>query len=196
LWSGNLDHLAPDELDLKAPVFAFKQRDHTVEESYLKGFPVADLFPINSVGIVTARDSLTIDIEKAALWNRIEDFARSDPEALRSRYSLGEDVQDWSVAAAKADVIANFNPARMIQIAYRPLDKRWTFYTGSPPTPPQHPPPSLRLPAYVRRGDAGLSQCHLNLPGALFQHGRQGLNAAFQELVGGADYARCQRFFF
>ena len=87
--------------------------------------------PVNSVGIVTARDALTIDIDRETLWNRVEDFTRSDPETLRRRYTLGPDAQDWSVASAKADVQANFSRERLVRIAYRPFDVRWTYYTGT-----------------------------------------------------------------
>jgi len=87
--------------------------------------------PVNAVGIVTARDALTIDMDKEALWSRIEDFTQFDPEALRARYALGKDVRDWRVSFAKADVIANFGKKHLVPIAYRPLDTRWTYYTGN-----------------------------------------------------------------
>jgi predicted helicase len=86
--------------------------------------------PVNSVGIVTARDELTIDMDRDALWARVRDFTQTDPETLRARYDLGKDVRDWTVAGAKADVIANLSASRLVPIAYRPFDTRWTFYTG------------------------------------------------------------------
>lgn len=86
--------------------------------------------PVNSVGIVTARDDLTVDIDRDALWNRVQDFSRTEVETLRERYDLGKDVRDWSVAWAQSDVIAHNTPSRLVQMAYRPFDTRWTFYTG------------------------------------------------------------------
>ncbi len=87
--------------------------------------------PLNSVGIVTARDGLTIDMDKDMLWKRVEDFAGADTNSLRARYNLGEDVRDWRVQWAKKDVIANFKAENLVRIAYRPFDSRWTFYTGN-----------------------------------------------------------------
>ena len=131
LWDGSLPALSATPLPHKAPAYPFVARDYNVEAIYSEGFSVAELMPVNSVGIVTARDALTIDMDKDALWSRVQDFTHTDAETLRSRYDLGKDVQDWSVAMAKADVIANFGPERLVPIAYRPFDTRWTYYTGT-----------------------------------------------------------------
>lgn len=130
LWEGILPALIATPLPHKAPQYPFVARDYDVEAEYAKGFSVAELMPVNSVGIVTARDDLTIDMDREALWARVEDFTHTDPETLRHRYDLGKDVRDWSVAGAKADVLAHFTPSRLVPIAYRPFDNRWTFYTG------------------------------------------------------------------
>ena len=55
----------------------------------------------------------------------------SAPEELRTRYTLGRDVRDWSVTGAKADIIENFGEKHLRSIAYRPFDARWTYYTGN-----------------------------------------------------------------
>nr|WP_277350555.1 type ISP restriction/modification enzyme [Novosphingobium olei] len=85
---------------------------------------------VNSNGIVTARDDLTIDMNRDALWNRVKDFTQSEAETLRERYDLGKDVRDWTVAGAKADVIAHYSQDRLLPILYRPFSPSWTFYTG------------------------------------------------------------------
>ena len=131
LWEGEKQSLIPLQLASQAPNHAFVARDYGLEEVYRQGFAVSDLMPVNSVGIVTARDALTIDMDKQALWDRVQDFAVTDVETLRQRYQLGSDVQDWTVASATADVIAHLSTDRLVPIAYRPLDTRWTFYTGT-----------------------------------------------------------------
>jgi len=45
---------------------------------YKKGFSVAELFPKNTTGIVSARDGLVIDQSKEELINRIKLFCNSD----------------------------------------------------------------------------------------------------------------------
>jgi len=86
--------------------------------------------PSNSVGIVTARDALTIDGSKDRLWQRLQDFLALEPEAARAKYKLGKDVRDWKVAWAQADLRADLTPDRLVPIAYCPFDTRWTYYTG------------------------------------------------------------------
>ncbi len=131
LWEGTPANLMPAMLPHKAPAYPFVARNYAVEETYSAGFSVAQLMPVNSVGIVTARDELTIDIDRDALWARVQDFVQTDAETLRTRYALGKDVQDWTVAGAKSDVIANFSPSYVVPITYRPFDTRWTYFTGT-----------------------------------------------------------------
>lgn len=131
LWESAMPDLASTLLPHKAPAYPFVARDYGVEAEYSKGFSVAELMPVNSVGIVTARDALTIDMDKEALWRRVQDFALTDEQNLRGRYDLGKDTENWTVAMAKADVIAHLDPARIVPIAYRPFDTRWTYYTGN-----------------------------------------------------------------
>lgn len=131
LWDGMLPDLSATLLPHKAPQYPFVPRNYGVEALYSKGFSIAELMPTNSVGIVTARDGLTIDMDRDALWNRVQDFTQTDVETLRTRYGLGKDVRDWTVAGAKADVIAHHDPSCLVPIAYRPFDTRWTYYTGN-----------------------------------------------------------------
>ena len=131
LWDSSLSSLNWTELENRAPRYYFIQRDNALEEVYQKGFAIQEFMRIYSAGIVTARDALTIDKNKETLLRRISDFAtETDPEVLRSKYRLGGDVRDWTVAGAMTDVKENFAPEKVIPIAYRPFDHRWTFYTG------------------------------------------------------------------
>ncbi|VVT10043.1 DNA methyltransferase [Sphingomonas aurantiaca] len=131
LWEGSIRYLAGNLLAQKGPQYPFVARDYALQDEYLKGFSIADLMPVNSNGIVTARDELTIDANRDALWMRVQDFTQTDAETLRTRYALGKDVQDWSVARAKVDVAANLDPSHVVRLVYRPFDTRWTFYTGT-----------------------------------------------------------------
>ncbi len=104
--------------------------DYKLEAIYERGFALDKLMPSNSLGIVTARDALTLDQSRDTLWQRIIDFTTIDVETLRERYSLGKDVRDWAVSFAKADIAANYDPNKLRKISYRPFDEPWTFYTG------------------------------------------------------------------
>lgn len=126
LASFDWQHIQPQE-----PQFAFIPRDYALEAQYQQGFAVHDFMPVNSVGIVTARDALTIDSDKNNLWQRVQDFAQLEPEAARQKYKLGKDVRDWQVAWAQKDVRNHLEQDKLVPIAYRPFDTRWTLYTGN-----------------------------------------------------------------
>lgn len=84
---------------------------------------------LNSNGIVTARDSLTIADSKAEIQTRVKEFANGQPEVMRAKFALGKDVRDWKVEWAQADV-AIPKHHRFRSIAYRPFSTAWTYYTG------------------------------------------------------------------
>ncbi len=131
LWEQSAQTSSAKKLNHQEPQYPFVARNYDVQEIYNKGFSIAEFMPVNSVGIVTARDELTIDMDRDALWRRVQDFTALDVEALRIKYDLGKDVRDWTVDYAKKDVIANFGQEHLMPIAYRPFDARWTYYTGN-----------------------------------------------------------------
>ncbi|MCC5983939.1 MAG: N-6 DNA methylase [Rhodobacteraceae bacterium] len=119
-----------EKLESPAPQYPLVRRDMGTLKAYEDGIAINALMPVNSVGIVTARDALTIDISKDDLWNRVQNFVSLQPEAARERYELGKDVRDWQVNWAQQDASRNLSQDRLTKIAYRPFDTRWTFYTG------------------------------------------------------------------
>jgi hypothetical protein len=118
------------ELHSPAPQHPFVRRDYAAQGAYEQGFAVNQFMPVNSVGIVTARDGLTIDDNRDTLWQRVRNFAGMDPEQAREKYKLGKDVQDWQVGWAQDDLNHDLDHAKLTPIAYRPFDTRWTYYTG------------------------------------------------------------------
>lgn len=130
LWSTGTGGDLWEKLEHRAPQYPLTKRDYEAEEAYKSGFGVQEFMPLNSVGIVTARDGLTIGINKQELWDRVQDFVRLDPEVARDKYHLGKDVQDWTIHSAQSDVNAQLEESNIAPIAYRPFDTRWTFYTG------------------------------------------------------------------
>jgi predicted helicase len=119
------------ELTPQSPAYLFAPWDSDLEGEYSAYEKVTDIFPINSVGIVTARDSLCIGWTADEVWERVRDFVSLSSEKARDKYQLGRDTRDWQVKLAQADVKAS-GPDRkhLDQILYRPFDVRWTYYTG------------------------------------------------------------------
>ncbi|OSO88018.1 DNA methyltransferase [Cylindrospermopsis raciborskii CENA303] len=100
----------------------------TEYEQFLK---ITDIMTVNSVGIVTARDKLTIQDGPEEVWNIVTDFINLDVEEAREKYNLGEDTRDWKVSFAQEDIRkSNLNKDNISPILYRPFDRKFTYYTG------------------------------------------------------------------
>jgi len=131
LNQGILSNIPWQALEPKAPEYFFVPKDLGVEVEYKQGFSVNELFNVYSDGIVTARDSLTIKMSSNEMWSAIEDFSKTDSEILRTKYKIGKDSPDWSVAQAKSDLTSqNIDKNKVVPITYRPFDTRFTYYTG------------------------------------------------------------------
>ena len=114
-------------LSHKPPLCLFVPRDDALHAEYEAGAPISDIFPVNSVGIVTARDKLAIQWTAEDMGRVAEDFAARGTEAARTFYDLGKDAQDWKVLLAQEDV--RRNDGRIRSVLYRPFDRRFTYYT-------------------------------------------------------------------
>ena len=93
---------------------------------------VKKILPVKSVGIVTARDALTVRWSKEEIWGVVREMVEGETEALRSRYGLRKDVRDWKVAWAQQDLrLSGPSEGKIVPILYRPFDTRHTYYTGT-----------------------------------------------------------------
>jgi len=115
-----------------SPFYLFIPHDTQLQEEYEQGWSIPDIFPVNSVGYVTARDSLTINFDREMMWHVVQRFAALPPEKAREEFELGSDARDWKVSTAQADVRKD-GPDKLLitQTLYRPFDIRYTYYTGN-----------------------------------------------------------------
>jgi predicted helicase len=119
------------EIAPKSEFYLFVPRDERLLELYEKSPKITDIFPVNSVGIVTARDKLTIQFTPEKVWTTILNFSKLDNELARMSYNLGKDVRDWKVEFAQKDLIdSGLDKNKIIPILYRPFDIRYTYYTS------------------------------------------------------------------
>ena len=118
-----------DLLNPKPPLHLFVPRNDALHEEYEAGWKLTDIFPINSVGIVTARDKLAIQWTAEEMARVAVDFAARPTEEAREYYDLGKDSKDWKVHWAQEDVRSG--AGHVCPISYRPFDTRYTFYTGN-----------------------------------------------------------------
>ena len=118
-------------LSSKSEFYLFIPRDEKLLRSYEKFLKITDLFPVNSVGIVTARDSLTIRWTPDEVWSTVLNFSKIDKELARQAYNLGKDARDWKVELAQNDLKdSGLHRKKIVPILYRPFDIRYTYYTG------------------------------------------------------------------
>ncbi len=131
LWNNSLKTIQFAELQPTKPNYFFVQKDFEEQKLYDKGFGINELFPINSVGIVTARDNFTIHDSAKDAKATIERFLSIDDETARKEFDLGKDVRDWQVNFARTDLMSNYPDKGMFcKISYRPFDDKWTYFTG------------------------------------------------------------------
>ena len=119
------------ELQPTSPYYLFVPQATELKAEYELGWQIAKIFQIDSVGIVTGRDKLTLHWTEKKLHETVTDFVSLSENDARRKYNLGKDSRDWKVRLAQADLRSHPDITQHIQpIYYRPFDTRWTCYTG------------------------------------------------------------------
>jgi len=133
-WLDNNDILTVKWKELKpvSPFYFFIPKDLEMKAEYDSFWKLTDIFPINSVGIVTGRDKLTINFNLDNLWDTINEFIKLEPEIAMTKFNLGKDARDWKIEKAQQDIKNSGVKKELItRILYRPFDFRYTYYTGN-----------------------------------------------------------------
>ena len=116
----------------RSPNYLFKPWDYELAEEYERWPKITDVMPVNSAGVLTARDKLTIQNTPEEVKRVVTDFAGLPAEVARSKYALGTDARDWKVVLAQDDLESSgLSDDRIVPILYRPFDTRYTYYTGN-----------------------------------------------------------------
>jgi hypothetical protein len=114
----------------KSDFYLFIQRDERRLAGYEKFAKVTEIFPVNSVGVVTSRDEFVIDFDRDKLKRRIIEFRnmRQPDEIITQTYNL-KNKNGWHVRDARQAVIKDNDwENHIIKILYRPFDERWIFF--------------------------------------------------------------------
>lgn len=117
------------------PYYFFVPKEEKGFELYKTFYKITDIFPINSVGIVTARDEFVIDFERQSLETRIRIFRDSaeDDEFIKQAYKLKDKPTfRWYIKEAreKLRLVQDWENC-FTKILYRPFDERWIYYHSS-----------------------------------------------------------------
>lgn len=130
LSASSLVKASSNELEVRAPHFTFAPFDFSRDAAYSAGVSISEIFVTKSTGILTARDTFSIDMDRDALRTRLSRAATMTADIARSTFEIGSDSQSWNVADALRDLKGVDISAALTQLDYRPFDRRWTAYSG------------------------------------------------------------------
>ncbi len=130
-----IENVEWNEIEPTSPYYFFVPKETTLNDEYNSFWKITDIFPVNGVGMTTARDNFVIDFEKERLLRRILDFKRSgySDTDLHKFFEIKE-KKGWSIRKAwnmLQRVPDNELERYVVQVLYRPFDKRWIFYHDS-----------------------------------------------------------------
>lgn len=114
-----------------SPFYFFKKTNTKGLEQYLNWMSVTEIFPVNSVGIVTARDEFAISYDRNTLKNRITQFSnlKIEDELIAQGFSL-KNTGAWNLTEARKSLTKDNDEFEKIStILYRPFDKRYVWYS-------------------------------------------------------------------
>ncbi|MCH8488558.1 MAG: N-6 DNA methylase [Oceanicaulis sp.] len=125
-------------IETPAPLFMFGERDHRLMEVYESSFSIVDLMPTYVAGIVTAKDSLVVGLDRPDLEHKIAKFAdpsKTDAQ-VRSEFFQGKkagkyppgDSRCWKLPAARIALQGSEWRSDISAIDYRPFDTRAILY--------------------------------------------------------------------
>ena len=122
-------------LSPKSEFYLFIPREEKLLEQYNKYPKITEIFPLNGVGMTTARDSFVIDKDKHSLLNRIRLFKNSkySDDELHEFFQINR-KKGWSIRKAW-NMLQTINDSDLNKfihpVLYRPFDVQWIFYHDS-----------------------------------------------------------------
>jgi hypothetical protein len=124
-----------EKLSPKSEFYLFIPREEKLLGMYDKYPKITVVFPLNGVGITTARDSFVIDRNKNTLENRIRLFKNSkySDDELHKFFQINK-KKGWSIREAwnLLQPISDSDLSKYIlPVFYRPFDVQWIFYHDS-----------------------------------------------------------------
>jgi predicted helicase len=114
----------------KSEYYLFFPRDEKLLSVYERYMKITDIFPVNSVGIVTSRDDFVIDFDRDKLRRRILQFRdkKLPDEIIQQAFEL-RDKSNWELKNTRKSIMKDDEWEKVItKILYRPFDERWIFY--------------------------------------------------------------------
>lgn len=135
LLDDDLKTIKWQELKPHEEFFLFVPREEELLEKFNKYLKVTEIFPLNGVGMTTARDDFVIDSDKNILLNRIRLFKNSKlgDDELHEYFKINK-KKGWSIRKAwnSLQSISDSELEKyVLKVLYRPFDVKWIFYHDS-----------------------------------------------------------------
>ena len=121
-----------NKLEPNKEFYLFIPQDQKLQESYQSFLKLTEIFPVNGVGMTTARDEFVIDNDKKILMNRIRLFKESklDDDSLHRFFNIRK-KKGWDIRKAwqqLQDIPADKFNKLFVDIIYRPFENKTIFY--------------------------------------------------------------------
>jgi len=136
-WLDKNEFLKDNYIQIKpqSPYHFFVKRNTEKIRKYLDWQKINEIFPLNGVGMTTARDNFVIDFDKFRLENRIRLFKNSkyDDEDLHKFFQINK-KKGWDIRKAW-EMLQSIPDSELkkyiLPIAYRPFCHRYIFWHDS-----------------------------------------------------------------
>jgi predicted helicase len=119
------------EIKPASPWYFFIPRNTSHIQRYLKWKRIDEIFPVNNVGMVTARDKFAIDFDQNILKNRIRQFRDLllDNILIKEAFKL-KDTSTFKLDKFRKELAKDDNWQNYFKlITYRPFDIRYIYYS-------------------------------------------------------------------
>lgn len=143
LLKNTINSINFEEINPQSSFYLFIPQNSNLADlsiEYKEYFKITDIIPINSTGIVTARDSLVIDIDRESLLQKIRVFSDDtySDDSIRNIFfekkSIGKylqgDTRGWKLEIARKKIKSNDHEIFIKEISYRPFDNRSIYYSS------------------------------------------------------------------
>ncbi len=157
LLENNLKSVPYKKLENTQPNFFFTSKDFVEEKAYSKGFSIPELFPLNSLGLLTKRDDLSVDFDRQNLEDKITFFldeTKSVDEVCKRFKLVIKDNDKWDANQTRNNVSKSDIKEQIRNFQYRPFDNRKVFYN-----PYFVARPNTKVLSHFIKENAGLIIC-------------------------------------
>jgi predicted helicase len=119
------------KLEAQPPQYFFVAKNFENKAEYERGFSVQDLFPVNSLGLITKRDNLSISFNTDEQIEKLSFFLNDKNNLSDVCEYFGVPLKDkdkWDASIARKSTSFNEIRKNIFDIMYRPFDIRKIFY--------------------------------------------------------------------